>query len=159
MKNKVNIDDMITLIEWVRMFSAGDHKPFLYQNLLDQVKTNKLKNLPLDISIHNIDDLMTDALKIYVKVQGVKETFEKMVEAMTSNPLFKVLNINKEGLIEESNKFERICENMMENFKFESPEVRGIQKTYLPIKMKEYVAAEEYEKAANVRDMIKCFQR
>ena len=44
---------------------------------------------------------------------------------------------------------------VLENYKFENPEIRGIQKGILTEKMAEYVQTEEYEKAAKVRDMIK----
>ena len=43
----------------------------------------------------------------------------------------------------------------MENFRYEYPEIRGIQKGVLTEKMNEYVAAEDYEHAAIVRDIIK----
>ena len=43
----------------------------------------------------------------------------------------------------------------MENCKFEDAEIRGIQKGILTEKvMKKYVAVEDYENAAKIRDLI-----
>ena len=42
----------------------------------------------------------------------------------------------------------------MENCKYEDAEIRGIQKGFLTEKMKEYVALEDCENAAKLRDII-----
>ena len=58
-------------------------------------------------------------------------------------------------MIEQVQKYENVFEDLMENYKFDDPEIRGIQKGFLSEKMSQYAIEEEYEKAAKVRDMIK----
>ena len=147
-KNKVNIDDFLTLIYWVKTVFVFEGKQFAYQNLLDQAETYKLKNTPLNTDIHHIDELMIDAFKIYHRI---KET-EERVNAVLDNvniPFF-----SKDDIIAESKKYEHIFEDLMENYRYEDPETRGIQKGLLAEKMKEYIALEDYENAALVRDKI-----
>ena len=148
-KDKVNIDDFLTLIYWVRIFFTFEGKNFNYQNLLEQAETYKLKNTPLDVHIHRIDDLMIDAFQIYLKI---KATEEKVLDVYDS---ISIPFVSKDMLIKETKNYERIFEDLMENYKYDDPEIRGIQKGFLMEKMNKYVADEEYEKAAVVRDMIK----
>jgi excinuclease UvrABC helicase subunit UvrB len=58
-------------------------------------------------------------------------------------------------MINETKKYERVFEDLMENYQYEDPEIRGIQKGFLNEKMTKYVAEEDYENAAKIRDMIK----
>ena len=146
MKTKINIDDFLTLILWVKTYLILNQKNFNYENLLDQAQTYKLKNTPLDISIHYIDDLMIDAFRVY---STLKETKEIVKDFMKNYELF-----NKEDMISEVQKYEEIYEDLLENYKYEDPEVRGIQKGFLSEKLKEYIAVEDYENAAKVRDII-----
>ena len=133
MRTKINIDDFLNLVYWVRTFYLIEGRPFNYQNLVDQAETYKMKNTPLDIEIHPIDNLMIDAFHIYHKL---KETEDKVKDVMDNVqlPFF----IDREMLMNETKKYERIFEDLMENCKFEDPEIRGIQKGFLGDKMKEY---------------------
>jgi protein-arginine kinase activator protein McsA len=146
MKNKINIDDFLILIYWIRVYYLLEGKKFNHDNLLMQAETYKLSNTSLDIKIHKIDDLMIDACQIYFKIKAtedqVKETYD-------------IINIplaTKDMLIKETENYKRIFEDLIENCKYED---RGIQKGILMEKMSKYVADEEYEKAAVLRDMIK----
>lgn len=146
-KNKINIDDFLVLIYWVKTHYLFEGKNFAYTYLLKQAQTYKYNNTPLDTNLHKIDDLVIDAFKVYHKL---KETEEKVMNVIESIPL-----VSKEDALRETKRYENIFEDLMENYKFEDPEVRGIQKGVLNEKMKEYVAEEDYENAAKVRDMIK----
>lgn len=149
MKTKVDIDDFLTLLYWVKTFFVIENKKFKYQNLLDQAETYKLKETKLDTQIHQIDELMIDAFHIYSKL---KETEDRMQEIIK---VIEIPFINADMMMNESNKYKRIFEDLLENYKYEDPEIRGIQKGYLAEKMKEYVHVEDYENAARVRDIIK----
>ena len=146
MRTKINIDDFIILISWVRISLLAKDKKFNYQSLWDQAETYKMKETPLDITIHNIDELMIDAFKIYLEL---KASEDKVNEAMDMHFAFL-----KDMMIKETKRFENIVEDILENCKFEDPEIRGIQKGFLDSKMKEYAAVEDYENAARVRDLI-----
>ena len=149
MKTKIDINDFIHMIIWVKTFYAIEGKKFNYDNLIEQANTYRLKNTPLDTRIHQIDDLMIDAFLVY---QKLKETEEKV------NELFQHIEIpffNKDLMKNETDKYSRIVEDLIENYKYEDPEIRGIQRGFLEERMKEYIADEDYENAAKVRDMIK----
>jgi hypothetical protein len=148
MKNKVNIDDFLILITWVKSFYLFEGKKFSYEYLLTQAETYKYTNTPFDTSVHNIDNLMIDAFRVYHKL---KATESKIADILETLPI----PFDKNELIRETKKYEEIFEYMMENYRYEDPEIRGIQKGFLSEKMKEYVVDENYEKAAIVRDMIK----
>lgn len=148
-RDKVNIDYFLTLIYWIKTFFVIEGKKFNYQNLLEQAETYKLKETPLDITIHNIDDLMIDAYEIYHKLKETQQKVDIILDQI------QIPFITKDMMINETKKYERIFEDLMENYKFEDPEIRGIQKGFLNEKMSEYVALEDYENAAKIRDMIK----
>jgi hypothetical protein len=151
MKSKVNIDDFIILISWVKSIFLLEGKKFNYQNLLDQAEKYKFTNTPLDTTIHPIDEVMIDAFKIYHKLKTTKERFGDVLEKID----LPALNVGKDIFMKETEKYEKIFEDLMENYRYEDPETRGIQKGVLTEKMNEYVVNEEYEKAAKVRDIIK----
>jgi hypothetical protein len=148
-KSKINIDDFLTLIYWIKTFVLIEGKKFNHQNLLEQAETYKIKDTPLDTTIHHIDDLMVDAFQIYHKL---KETQEKVNIVLDQ---IQIPFITKDMMINETKKYERVFEDLMENYQYEDPEIRGIQKGFLTEKMAKYVADEDYENAAKVRDMIK----
>lgn len=148
LKSKINIDDFLILVYWVKTHYWLEGRNFVHQHLLEQAETYQYNNTPLDTNIHKIDNFMIDAFAIY---RQLKETEDKMIEIFESLPTIKT-----EEFMEQTKKYEEIFENIMENYKFEEPEIRGIQRGILTIKMREYVELEEYEKAAQVRDMIKC---
>jgi len=151
-KHKINIKDFLTFITWVQTYCLFEGKKFKYNNLLMQAETYSFNDTPLDTNIHRIDDLMIDAFQIYHKL---KETEDKISEVLDDMPEMKNIPIKKEEMIAETKKYEYIFEDLIENYKFDDPEVKGIQKGILTEKMAEYVQTEEYEKAAKVRDMIK----
>lgn len=151
MKTKINIDDFLTLLYWIKTFILLEGKQFNHQNLLDQAETYKLSNTPLDTKIHPIDDLMVDAFHIYHKLIETEEKVDKLLEhIIIPLPFF-----NKEIMLNETLKYKRIFEDLMENYKYEDPELRGIQKGFLQEKMRECVQIEDYENAARIRDLIK----
>ena len=149
MKNKVDIDNFLHLIFWVKTFRILEGKKFNYQNLLDQAETYKLKNTPLDTKIHRIDDLMIDAFQIYNQLKSTEAKVDKVLDEI-NNPFF-----DRKAMKEETQKYERTFEDLIENYKYDDPEVRGIQMGILNEKMKEYIAVEDYENAARVRDLLK----
>ena len=148
MKNKVDIDDFLILMYWIKTFYLFEGKKFNYQNLLDQAETYKFKNTPFDTNIHHIDELMIDAFQIYNKLKSTKE---KVIDVLDT---ISIPFVSKDDMIKETLNYEKIFEDLMENYRYEDPETRGIQKGFLTEKMNEYVADEEYEKAAKVRDII-----
>lgn len=151
MKTKVNIDNILTIILWIKTIYSIEGKKFNYDNLLSQVETYKYTNTPLDTKIHSIDELMIDAFMVYDKLRKTKEKFNEVLEKIN----LPILTNSKDGINAEISKYETVFEDLMENYRYEDPETRGIQKGILSEKMKEYVADEEYEKAAKVRDIIK----
>ncbi len=159
MKTKVNIDNMLTVLLWIKTIYTIEGKKFNYQNLLDQSETYKYSNTPLDTKIHSIDELMIDAFRVYDKLRKTKEKFNAVLEKIDipklNIPMLSDKIISKETITTEISKYEDIFEDLMENYRYEDPETRGIQKGVLGEKMNEYVADEEYEKAAKVRDIIK----
>jgi len=148
MEHKINIDDFLTLIYWIKTFYLFEGKPFNYQNLLDQAETNKIKNIAMDTDVNNIDGLMIDAYQIYNKLKTTKEKVLQVLDTV------KIPSISKNMMLEETKKYEDIFEYIIENFKYNDIEIIAIQKGFLLEKLKEYVASEEYEKAAKVRDII-----
>lgn len=148
MKNKVNIDDFLTLIFWVKTFFLLDGKKFNYQNLLDQAETYKLNGTPLDTQIHHIDDLMIDAFKVYHKL---KQTEDKVNEAMNH---IQVPFISKEMMMNETKKYHRVFEDLIENYQYNDPEICGIQMGFLQEKMREFVAVEDYDNANKIEDLL-----
>ena len=159
MKTKIDISDFLIIIYWVKTFSIVEGKNFNYQNLMDQAETYKYKNTPLDTQIYYIDELMIDAYQIYTKMKETKEKFNKFIDDIDHKNLYENFDIKisdvKDAMIEQVQKYGNIFEDLMENYKFDDPEIRGIQKGFLSEKMSQYAIEEEYEKAAKVRDMIK----
>ena len=160
MKSKANVDDILTILLWVKTISEIEGKSFKYQNLQDQAETYKYTNTPLDTRIHPIDELMIDAFRVYDKLKKTKEKFNGVLEkidftSFQNKFLIERLNGNKDVFNNEISKYEKSFEELMENFRYEYPEIRGIQKGVLTEKMNEYVASEDYEHAAIVRDIIK----
>ena len=158
MKTKIDISDFLIMIYWVKTFSLVEGKKFNYQNLMDQAETYKYKNTPLDTQIHYIDEFMIDAYQIYTKMKETKDKFNKFMNNI-DHKIYENLDIKitdiKDVMIEQVQKYENVFEDLMENYKFDDPEIRGIQKGFLSEKMSQYAIEEEYEKAAKVRDMIK----
>jgi hypothetical protein len=155
MKTKVNIDNILTVLLWIKTIYTIEGKKFNYQNLLEQSETYKYSNTPLDTKIHSIDELMIDAFRVYDKLRKTKDKFNDVLEKIDIPMLNDKILVSKETLTTEISKYEEIFEDLMENYRYEYPETRGIQKGILSEKMNEYVADEEYEKAAKVRDIIK----
>lgn len=156
MKSKIDIEDFLIIINWVKTMIEFEGKIFPYQNLYDQAETYKLKNTPLDTQIHHIDDFMVDAFKVYLKMKKTQDIFEESLEYNSIFEMFeKIFKIKKEAFIEHTRKYQRICEDLMLNYKYEEPEIRAIQIGFLTEKMNEFALNEEYEKAAELRDYIK----
>lgn len=154
MKSKVNIDDILIILLWVKTIYSIEGKKFNYQQLLDQSETYKYSNTPLDTTIHSIDELMIDAFRIYDKLRKTKDKFNDILNKIDIPILNDKLITSKDMLTGEISKYESIFEDLMENYRYDDPETRGIQKGILTEKMHEYVINEEYEKAARVRDII-----
>jgi hypothetical protein len=153
MKTKVNIDNILTLLLWIKTIYTIEGKKFNYDNLLSQAETYKYSNTPLDTKIHSIDEMLIDAFSVYDKLKKTKIKFDEILEKI---PELRIqINTSKEILSEEIGKYEKIFEDLMENYRYEDPETRGIQKGVLSEKMKDFVAVEDYERAAKVRDIIK----
>jgi len=153
MKTKVNIDNILTLLLWIKTIYTIEGKKFNYDNLLSQAETYKYSNTPLDTKIHSIDEMLIDAFSVYDKLKKTKIKFDEILERI---PELRIqINTSKEILSEEIGKYEKIFEDLMENYRYEDPETRGIQKGVLSEKMKDFVAVEDYERAAKVRDIIK----
>jgi hypothetical protein len=149
MKNKVNIDDFLVVLFWIKTFLWFEKKPFDFELLMDQAVTYKYNNTPLDTKIHPIDDVMIVAYHIYTKI---KSTRNEVVDVLDQ---LRVSTLNKHNMFKQADQFENIFEDLIENYKYDDPEIRGIQKGFLAEKMKEYAKSEDYERAAKVRDMIK----
>lgn len=148
MKTKIDIKKFLLVIFWIKIYCELYNKKFNYQNILDQAETYNLSNTQWDTNIHNIDYFMKDVFDIYCRMQEVKIQY---------NDSIIDLLLNKSDLIEETSKFENICEDLLINYKYEEPEIRGIQRTYLIAnnKMAECIKNEDYEGAANIRDILK----
>jgi hypothetical protein len=155
MKIKIDIEDFLILIYWVKIYHLFEKKPFNHDSLFQQAETYCFTKTPLDTNIHPIDDLMIDAYQIYVKLKTLSNKVEKAVDSMESEGFVLPFSVSKDIMVRETRKYERIFEELIENCKFEDPETRGIQKGFLSEKMKECVVVEDYEKAAKLRDMIK----
>lgn len=149
MKTKIDITDFLILISWIKTFFIFEGKKFNHEHLLEQVETYKFTNTSLDTTIHSIDELMIDAFKVYQKLNETeKEVFEMM-------GIINIPFISTDLMKNEINRYKNIFEYLMENYKYEDPETRGIQKGILSEKMKKYIEVEDYENAAKMRDLIK----
>lgn len=147
-KNKINIDDFLILMYWVRSFILIEGKQFDFENLFEQAETYKLSDTPLNTNIHYIDDFMIVAYKVYNKLNETMSQFNKVIE---------ILNIpfNSQLMIFEVEKYKNIFEDILENCDFEDVEIIAIQKGVLGEKIKKCVEVEDYERAAKLRDIIK----
>lgn len=150
MKNKVNVSDFLVLIGWVRVYQTFELRRFDYQKIMDKVeKLYHNGDEYFDVTVNNIDDLMADAYKLYMKIGKSKKMLTKL------NDDIKLPYFDKNTLIQETEKFEKIIEYMLENIKYEDAEIRGIQKGFLTEKLNRCVEIEDYENAAKFRDLIK----
>jgi len=146
MKTKIKVDDVRTLIFWVQTFYLFENKQFKHQMLLE--KSTSISNDLVDAEIFHIDELMVDAYDIYNKMKKASEHID-MID------MFKVSNLNKEDVIRETEKYFNIFQDFIENYKYDDPEIRGIQQGILNEKMLNCVKVEDYENAAKYRDIIK----
>ena len=151
MKNTINIDDFLTVITWVKSLYIFDGKKFEFNNLYDQAITYKLKNTNLNTNIHKIDNFMIEAFKLYQQMKSTNDSFVKLVKKLDYIPF----NINKDELINHNFKYQRICEDLLTNYKYENVEMKAIQKEYLTNIMNEYANSDQFEKAIEIRDLIK----
>ena len=150
MKTKIDINDFWTLMIWIKTYDVIEGKDFKFESLFQQVETYKYTNTPLDINIHPIDHLMLEAYYLYNKLKTTEDRVSKVLDLLTF--------VDKEEVLSETNKYFKIFEDIIENYMFDEPEIRGIQKGILTEKMNECVMNEEYENAAKYRDFIKkCF--
>ena len=148
-KNKIDIDDFLILIYWTKTFDTFEGGEFEFDNLLEQAETYKLSNTPLDTNIHYIDDFLIIAYKVYNKLVETEEQVDEVLKSIN------IPFISGDLMKTEILRFKNIFIDLMEKCKFEDAEIRGIQKGLLAEKMKDYVADENYEKAAELRDIIK----
>lgn len=151
--HKIDIDDFIIIIGFVKTVTEFEGKEFPYNNLYDQAETYKLNKTPLDTQIHHIDDFMVDAVKVYLKMKSTQKEFEELVESIPDLPLNKLFDKSK--ILEHVKKYQTICEDLMTNYEYTDPEIISIQIGFLTEKMNEFVSNEEYESAAELRDYIK----
>lgn len=151
--HKIDIDDFIIIIGFVKTITEFEGKEFPYNNLYDQAETYKLNKTPLDTQIHHIDDFMVDAVKVYLKMKSTQKEFEELVENIPDLPLNKLFDKSK--ILEHVKKYQTICEDLMTNYEYTDPEIISIQIGFLTEKMNEFVSNEEYESAAEIRDYIK----
>ena len=153
MNNKVDIDEFLILMYWVKTFFEVEQKTFVYQNLLDQAETYKYGNSKFfDTRIHHVDDLMIDAYKIYSKLKMAEDRFEETLNSVKLP--FNFLEFDAKAVLNEAKKFISIVEKMMETCRYEDPEICGIQKGFLAEKLAKFIIAEEYENAAEMRDFM-----
>lgn len=147
MKTKINIDDFLILMFWLKTYLFIEGREFKHDELLQQAETYKFNETPLDTTVHSIDEFIIDSYHLYDKLITTEDKVNQFLDMISF--------LNKEQMIKETNNYKRIFEDIIENFKFENPEIRGIQKGMLIEKMSECVKDEDYEKAAKLRDMIK----
>jgi len=146
MKTKINVNDVRTLIFWVQTFLLFEHRKFNHQQLLE--KSDYVTNDFVDVEYLHIDELMIDAYDVYNKMKKVSEHAD-MID------MFNVANLNKDDVIRETEKYFNIFQDFIENYKYDVPEIRGIQQGILNEKMLNCVKVEDYENAAKYRDIIK----
>lgn len=151
MKNKVKISDLLILVYWVRAFQLVENKKFNYDFLMKKIEEMSDNGVDyFDTSKFSVDELMIDAYKVYTRLSNTKELIESAGEK------YFFLNSTKDIMIEETSKYEKIIDKMLENVKYEDAEIRGIQKGYLKEKLKKCIEPplEDYENAARLRDLI-----
>ena len=148
MKNKIDINDFLTLLNWTKTFIVFEGGEFKYDNLYYQADTYRLSNTPLDTKIHYIDDFLIDVYHIYNKMILTEKQVDEVLKSIN------IPFISSDLMKEEISKFKNIFLDLMENCKFEDAEIRGIQKGLLSEQIKDYIADENYEKAAELRDII-----
>lgn len=150
MKTRIKIDDFLSFIYWIKMSYLVEGKKFKHEGLVQQAETYRLTGTPLDTRIHPIDSLMVDSFPIYLKL---KESQEIVKEYLETNEMPSFLD--KNIMLNETKKFFDTFEDLLENYKYDEPEIRGIQMVHLQKRMKEYAIVEDYENAAIIRDRIK----
>lgn len=153
--NKIPIDKIGYIVYGVHIQYTLFGKKSPYENLLEQVETYKLKNTPLDINIHNIDDLMVDAYMLYEKIKSRQDELLNMSENLYAGLTNFGFKIDMEEVRKELSKFLQAFDDIMIDCDFEGVQIKGIQKNFLNDKLQEFVEVENYEKAAEIRDKIK----
>lgn len=151
MKQELNNADFLTLIYWVKTYLSLENRDFKYQNILNTVLVRKRFNIPLDTNIDDIDDLILDAYKLYLKINSTKDRVLDIMSTMGISNVSNVSTIAKD----EIEQYGKIVEDLLENYKFKNDKVREIQKDFSTQKMKDCVDIEDYENAARFRDLIK----
>ena len=150
MKNKVRIYDFLILINWVKVYQLFELKRFDYQRIMNSVEKLYSNGVEyFDVTEGDVNNLMTDAYKIYTKIVKSKKIIEN------GNYDIKSSYLNNELLFEEVMKFEKIIEYMLETIKYDDAKIRDIQKGYFIDKMNLCVEVEDYENAAKYRDLVK----
>ena len=175
-KTEVNIEDFLFLVRTFRSYDAfsvfnlnkdvevnlndiGDFKvdnliKFKYEDISQQVESYYLTKTPFNTKIHKIDKFMVDVYKVY---QSILDSEQRVIQFVDN---FDFINEEMRKEIKKAvTKFKRIFDDMMVYYKYEEPEIRGIQKNYLKEKLDELVSDEEYEKAADIRDKIAIYYK
>ena len=148
MKNKINIDDFLVVLFWVKTFLMFEKKHFDFDLLMEQAMTYKYTDTPLDIRVHSIDDLMIISYQIYKRVERTKDEVSDILDQLN------VSVVSKLTMLKQANEFERIFEDLIENYKYNDPEICGIQKGFLVEKMKKYMDNQEYKKAETILENL-----
>jgi len=147
----INSGDMFQLIAAVYLEMKIGGKEWKYNNLLEQVDTYKLNNTPFNPNIHNIDDFMVEAYKVYDKYLLIKDKIDEALQitGLSNNPFF-----TKEKIKKEFDIIMNTVEQILINCNFKGVQIRGIQKNFLNDKLKESIEQENYELCAILKEKI-----
>lgn len=150
---KIDIEKMSYIVTgvYVRGLYFGEST---YENLFEQVETYRLSGTVFDTDIHNIDELMVDAYKLYAEIKELKEIDSLPQEIFSGLANFGI-KMNLDDVQMVSHNFISIFDEIMINCTFEGVQIRGIQKNFLGDKLNDAISDEEFEKAAYIRDKIK----
>ena len=146
---KINIDNMYYLVIAVFMEYLLTGQKCPYTNLLSQVESYRLKNTPFDLSIHNIDDFMVDAYKLYIKYISIEDKISSFSDISE-----KMFGVNETSLRKEFKRITGTFEDIIQHCDFEGVQIKGIQKNFLNDLLNKAIEVEDYEKAAELRDKM-----
>lgn len=152
---KVDINHMYNLVLAVYMDYKLKDKECPYENLLSQVESYKITNTPFDPKIHNIDNFMVDAYKVYDRYMSIEDKLDEIMEVNPLSKMFDAMGIDMDFMEQQFHEIIRTFEEIIQNCEFEGVHIKGIQKNFLKDLMKRAVEDEDYELAAVLRDKIK----
>lgn len=149
-KKKMEKNELLTLLTWLKGEKDLTYKPFKFDSLLSECS----KNIDY-IDVENfIDQLMIDLFEIYDKLKNISK--EELKEKIKQTGVFNILS---KELVSESMRslenFIKLYEKILIETKFDYPEIKTIQKKVFNSLISNYIISEDYEKCIELKNNLK----